>query len=119
MVLRRTKQGRYNFLMYYVYILKSRLDGSCYTGVTNDLKNRIEEHNSGSSRYSSTKRPYDLVWYCRFVEKDKAYEFEKYLKHGSGHAFARKHLIYFELRNVGLLLNFTRTKTTRFSVSKH
>jgi len=79
--------------MHYVYILQSLKDGSYYTGSTDDIQKRLSEHNSGSSTYSSTKRPYQLIWYCAFQEKIKALAFEKYLKQGSGFAFARKHLV--------------------------
>ena len=79
--------------MYFVYILQSLKDGSYYTGSTEDVEKRLDEHNSGISRYSSTKRPFKLVWYCTFPDKLKALAFEKYLKHGSGFAFARKHLV--------------------------
>jgi predicted GIY-YIG superfamily endonuclease len=79
--------------MYYVYILKSQKDGSLYKGVTADLKQRIKDHNGGSAKYSSTKKPYSLMWYCAFHDKSLALKFEKYLKQGSGHAFTNKHLI--------------------------
>ncbi len=79
--------------MYYVYILQSKKDGSRYVGVTGDLKKKFQEHNSGKARYSNTKRPYVLQWYFAFNEKQKAYEFERYLKSSSGHAFTKKHLI--------------------------
>jgi putative endonuclease len=79
--------------MHYVYILKSKKDNSCYKGVTEDLKKRIYDHNHNSNKYSSTKAPFELVWYCVFKEKRKAVDFEKYIKQGSGFAFARKRLI--------------------------
>ncbi|MDP1629184.1 MAG: GIY-YIG nuclease family protein [bacterium] len=79
--------------MYFVYILRSRKDNSCYTGVTTDLKKRIVAHNSGSVLYSSSKRPFILVWFCSFSNKKKAYNFEVYLKSASGIAFRNKHLI--------------------------
>lgn len=79
--------------MYYVYILKSQKDGSRYIGVTEDLKRRIYEHNSGGAKYSSAKRPFVLLWYSAFAEKQTAYKFEKYLKSSSGYAFTKKHLI--------------------------
>jgi predicted GIY-YIG superfamily endonuclease len=79
--------------MYYVYILKSLKDGSRYVGSTEDLTQRVKVHNSGSTTYSKTKRPFTLAWYCAFREKSKALTFEKYLKQGSGHAFAAKHLL--------------------------
>ncbi len=79
--------------MFYVYILKSKKDNSRYIGVTTDLKRRLQEHNSGSVRYSNQKRPYGLIWYCAFTNKQKAYSFEKYLKSSSGYAFTKKHLL--------------------------
>lgn len=79
--------------MYYVYILRSQKDGSYYKGVTEDLKKRIYDHNHKSNRYSSTKAPFVLVWYCAFLEKQKALDFEKYIKQGSGFAFIKKHIL--------------------------
>ncbi len=79
--------------MFYVYILQSQKDNSYYTGVTTDLQKRLREHNNGSVRYSATKTPYTIVWYCAFRNKNKAIDFEKYLKSGSGFAFARKRFV--------------------------
>jgi putative endonuclease len=79
--------------MYYVYILESKKDHSHYVGATNDLKQRLMQHNQHSSRYTSTKAPYRLIWYCAFLNKQKAYDFEKYLKSSSGFAFSRKRLV--------------------------
>ena len=78
--------------MFYVYILKSQKDGSRYIGATADLRRRMQEHNSGSSRYCSSKRPYKIVWCCIFANREKAYGFELYLKSSSGYAFTKKHL---------------------------
>ena len=79
--------------MYYVYILQSLRDDSRYIGVTIDLKRRLQEHNAGGSKYSSTKLPYSLKWYSAFLDKQVAYDFERYLKSSSGYAFTNKHLI--------------------------
>ena len=38
---------------YYVYILKSLVDGKFYTGYTSNLKKRLDEHNKGLTK--STK----------------------------------------------------------------
>jgi len=84
--------GLYNCFMHYVYILQSTKDTSHYVGVSANLRKRLLQHNSGESKYSKTKRPLVLIWYCAFKNKARALAFEKYLKHGSGHAFARKHL---------------------------
>ena len=79
--------------MYKVYILESLKDKTRYIGVTSDLVNRLKEHNNGESTYSKTKLPYKLIWFSAFPDKTKALAFEKYLKHGSGHAFSKKHLL--------------------------
>ncbi len=84
--------------MYYVYILQNQKDKSCYIGVTKNLKRRIKEHSDGGVKFTSSKKLYRLVWYCAFLNKHKALDFEKYLKHGSGHAFARKRLLPFSPR---------------------
>jgi len=57
--------------MFYVYILQSQTDKSYYAGFTEDLKNRIKEHNTGKSKFTATKGNYELIWYCAFSEKSK------------------------------------------------
>ena len=79
--------------MYYVYILKSEKIKKYYSGVTDNLKRRLKEHNSGNSNFTSWSGPYKLVWYSVFNNKEKAYSFEKYLKSSSGFAFRNKRLI--------------------------
>jgi len=78
--------------MYYVYILKCT-DKNLYTGCTNGLKDRINRHKKGEIKATKERLPIKLIWYCVFVDKYKAYEFEKYLKSGSGRAFLNKHLL--------------------------
>lgn len=78
--------------MFYVYVLRSQKDRTFYTGFTENLKHRVEEHNQHLAKYSKTKAPFELVWFCGFCDKKKALDFERYLKSGSGFAFARKRL---------------------------
>ena len=79
--------------MHFVYILQSQKDKSLYFGITENIKQRLTDHNSGKAKYSSSKRPYTLKWFCGFPNKQLALRFERYLKQGSGFAFARKHLL--------------------------
>ena len=79
--------------MYKVYILVSIKDKTRYVGVTSDLVKRLKEHNSGETKSNKSRIPYKLIYYCSFHNKIKAYEFERYLKSSSGHAFTKKHLI--------------------------
>ena len=78
--------------MYYVYILQNQKDSSFYVGATNDLKERIKDHKWHNVKTTKSKDS-KLVWYCCFKNKKRAYDFEKYLKSGSGFAFRNKHLI--------------------------
>ncbi len=78
--------------MYYVYILKC-YDKRLYVGCTDDLKKRIERHQKGYVPATLKKLPLKLLNYFAFENKIKAFEFEKYLKSGSGRAFIKKHFI--------------------------
>lgn len=79
--------------MRYVYLLQSEaVVGQRYVGVTFDLKQRLAEHNAGKSPHTSKYVPWKLVTYVAFSDEGKAETFERYLKSGSGHAFARKRL---------------------------
>ena len=78
--------------MQYVYILKCN-DGTFYTGCTKNLKNRLSEHHAGKVKYTKDKLPFTLSWSCCFTDKTMAFQFEKYLKSGSGIAFRNKRLV--------------------------
>jgi len=78
---------------YYVYLIKSKTDGKIYAGFTTNIDNRMEQHNSGNSGYTKGKGIWELVWYSSFETRDKALAFEKYIKSGSGYAFARKRFL--------------------------
>ena len=80
--------------MWYVYIIRSIAHPhEEYTGATEDMKQRIADHNTGKSLHTTKFMPWKLIWYCAFPEKMAALEFEKYLKSHSGRAFAKKRLI--------------------------
>ena len=79
--------------MYFVYFIKSLKNPTkTYIGFTNNIEQRLEKHNSGASIYTSDFRPWKLVTYVAFESEQKALDFEKYVKVGSGYAFAKKRL---------------------------
>ena len=79
--------------MKYVYILQSvTAPDRFYTGVTDDLKARLLKHNAGSVSHTARYRPWHVKSYVAFADEDRAFAFEKYLKSGSGRAFAKKRL---------------------------
>ena len=65
---------------WFVYIIKSDLDGTFYKGVTQDITKRLEEHNQGLSRYTSTKGLWTLVYLDEMSSKKEALIREKQLK---------------------------------------
>jgi len=75
--------------MYYVYSLRCK-DGY-YTGCSSDLKERLKKHKDGYVPVTVKRLPIELDFYIGFNDKHKAFAFEKYLKTGSGRAFAKKH----------------------------
>ena len=66
---------------YYVYILKCS-DSSFYTGITNNLEKRYNEHEIGRFKdcYTFKKRPLELVFYQEFNDVLQAIYFEKKIK---------------------------------------
>ena len=79
--------------MRYVYLLESlAFADERYVGLTSDLKRRLAEHNAGKSTHTAKFRPWRVVTYVAFSDEAKAADFERYLKSGSGHAFANKRL---------------------------
>ena len=78
--------------MVYVYVLQSdQAPGRYYTGITDDLMRRLEEHNSGKSIHTNKFKPWKIAVSVGFTDAAKATAFEFYLKSGSGRAFAKKH----------------------------
>lgn len=78
--------------MYYVYILKCS-NGDFYKGCTSDLKARYQRHVKGEVQATAAYLPVELVFYSAFKDKYKAFDFEKYLKSGSGRAFLQKRFV--------------------------
>jgi putative endonuclease len=66
--------------MFYVYILKSLKDDNLYIGSTNDLKRRMEEHNSGKVFSTKIRRPFKLVYYEAYLSEQAARKREHNLK---------------------------------------
>ena len=81
--------------MHNVYILTSLKDNSkYYIGITENITKRLKEHNAGkSTTYSKAFLPWKIETYTAFSNRLLALKFEKYLKHGSGHAFLKKRFL--------------------------
>ncbi len=78
--------------LYYVYILKSEIDGNMYTGYTKDLKIRIQQHNTGLVTSTKKRRPLILIYYEACINQQDATHREKYLKTSWGKRYVKNRL---------------------------
>ena len=77
---------------HYVYILRDVATGQHhYTGVTQNLQERLVYHNSGHVPHTSKYAPWYIETAIAFRDKQKAYAYERYLKTGAGRAYATRH----------------------------
>jgi putative endonuclease len=53
---------------------------------------RLRKHNAGEVTHTSKFGPWKIRTYVAFSDEKQAIAFEKYLKSGSGRAFAKKRL---------------------------
>jgi predicted GIY-YIG superfamily endonuclease len=76
----------------YVYILRSQsAPDRYYVGTAINFRERLQWHNDGPEGYTRAYRPWTLVVSIEFPSEQEAVRFEKYLKSGSGRAFAKRH----------------------------
>jgi len=76
----------------FVYVLNSTSDPTrYYTGLTSNVRARLAEHNNGSCLHTSRWTPWRVIVVVAFASEDRAMAFERYLKSGSGCAFAGRH----------------------------
>ncbi|MEA3287865.1 MAG: GIY-YIG nuclease family protein [Candidatus Marinimicrobia bacterium] len=77
---------------HYVYILVSeKYPDKHYTGLTIDLTTRLKKHNHGEVKHTSKFKPWKIETAISFRNREKAANFETYLKSHAGTAFASKH----------------------------
>jgi putative endonuclease len=80
--------------MYYVYVIQSLSHpNQHYTGITENLNQRLVDHNEGRSVHTNKFKPWKIIVAIRFDNERKARAFEKYLKTGSGRAFMKRHFL--------------------------
>ncbi len=68
----------------YVYILLSLKDRKTYTGSTDSLARRVEEHQRGLVKSTRNRLPVELIYYERYDTLTTAREKEQYYKNCSG-----------------------------------
>jgi putative endonuclease len=79
-------------MLYYTYVLKSLKDNNLYIGWTDDLDNRLNNHNAGLVVSTAPRRPFEVVYYEVCLNKAKAIAREKYFKTGFGRRFLKSRI---------------------------
>ncbi|MDG5491029.1 GIY-YIG nuclease family protein [Psychroserpens sp. SPM9] len=70
--------------MVFVYVLKSLVDGRLYVGMSQDVINRLKEHNLGRTKSTKGYRPWIKIHEEVYPDRPTARHREKYLKSGYG-----------------------------------
>ncbi len=78
--------------MYYVYVLQSEKDKKFYTGFTEDVYKRLDQHNSGQVASTKRRRPFKIVYFEASMNFQDALHREKYLKTTYGKRYIRNRL---------------------------
>lgn len=80
-------------MYYYVYFLVNSKNKH-YIGCTNNLKDRLHRHNLKQIEATKNDVPWKIKSCFVFDNKNKAFEFERYLKTGAGRGFLKRHKIF-------------------------
>ncbi|MCF7874221.1 MAG: GIY-YIG nuclease family protein [Candidatus Omnitrophica bacterium] len=70
--------------MYFVYILLNKARTRTYTGVAEDVKKRLKEHNTGKVKFSRPYRPYEIIYTKSFETLKEARQKERFYKSTTG-----------------------------------
>jgi len=85
--------SRNDAFMFFVYVLKSLVDGKLYIGQTSNLERRLTLHNEGRIRSTRKRYPLRLIHFETYETRGRALKREKFLKSIKSRDFKR------ELRN--------------------
>lgn len=84
--------------MYFVYVIKSKVDGRLYKGMTEDLQKRLALHNAGKVRSTKGYRTWELVYVEKYSKKEDARARELFLT-------SMQHISMLPIIPTGLLVN--------------
>ena len=76
--------------MFFVYVLRSTVNGNFYVGMTEDVIARIVRHNRGDNKSTKAHRPWELFFFEEYPTRIEARKREVYLKGGSGKEYIKK-----------------------------
>ncbi len=68
---------------YQVYIVQNPA-GKKYIGLSSNIENRLDQHNSGGSKYTKTRGPWSFIWASEKMDLSEARKLENKLKRQKG-----------------------------------
>jgi putative endonuclease len=83
--------------MYFVYVIQSEVDKKFYTGFSEDVYKRLEQHNAGLVTSTKYRTPFRLVYFEASLNKEDAMHREKYLKTTYGKRYIKTRIKSFLL----------------------
>jgi len=76
--------------VYYTYILRSLIDNKLYSGYTDNLKRRFQDHNSGKVESTKHRKPFILIYYEAYLHQQDATSREKFFKTQWGRNYLKR-----------------------------
>ena len=76
--------------MFFVYVIRSSVNGHFYVGMTADVEARLQRHNRGENKSTKAYKPWSLFFFESFETRIEARNREVYLKSGIGKEFIKK-----------------------------
>ena len=76
--------------MFFVYVIRSSVNGHFYVGMTEDVEARLHRHNRGENKSKKAHKPWSLFFFESFETRIEARNREVYLKSGIGKEFIKK-----------------------------
>jgi putative endonuclease len=77
-------------MIYYLYFLRSIKNKNFYIGITNNFKRRFSEHQRGKDWATKFRRPWKLIYFEKYNNKNSACKREFFLKSPKGYLEKRK-----------------------------
>ncbi len=75
--------------LYKVYILQSRTKNRFYTGYSDSLARRLDQHNQGKTPSTKYGIPWKLIWESDFLSKTEALKLERKIKKRGARRFIK------------------------------
>lgn len=80
-------------MYYYIYVLRSLKDNKFYTGYSNNLRKRIQQHQKGLVQSTKHRLPVELIYFEGCNNQQDATKREKYLKTTYGKRYLKNRMV--------------------------